>query len=154
MAARGRSLSERFARWQVLVNNLKEANLIPHVAEEIAQLEAMLAEARAFQDRQDHFRAQSQELTTKLTDLARRGDDLRSRLGANLQGKVGFRNEELIRYGFKPRKLPTRRRQPAQPAGQAQGTPAGTAQGGGTAPAPNPAPGAAAGAERTEGPSA
>ena len=44
-----------------------------------------------------------------LRKLATKGDDLRSRIGANLQGKVGFRNEELIRYGFKPRQLPVKR---------------------------------------------
>jgi hypothetical protein len=142
MAAKGRTLSERFARWQVLVNNLKESGLIPHVAEEIARLETLLGEARALQDRQDHFRAQSQELTTKLLGIAREGDDLRGRLGANLQGKVGFRNEELLRYGFKPRRLPTRRRKKDQAAAKQQGTEAAGA-----------AQGSVAASQKTEGPS-
>jgi hypothetical protein len=102
-------LNDRFTRWQVLVNNLKESGLIPHVSEELTELEALLAEARGHQDRQEHYRSQSRQVTAVLRKLATKGDDLRSRIGANLQGKVGFRNEELIRYGFKPRQLPTRR---------------------------------------------
>jgi hypothetical protein len=108
MAVTGNSFSERFSRWQVLVNNLKESQrpTTPNVAEQLAELDALLAEARAHQDRQAQFRAQSQDITKKLLEIARRGDRVRSRLGAFLQNEIGFTTEELIRYGLKPRRLP------------------------------------------------
>ena len=112
MAVKGFSLPDRFSRWQVLVNNLKESEqpTTPNVAEKLAELTALLAEARGLQDRQAQFRAQSQDITKQLYDIAGRGDRVRARLGAFLQSELGFTTEELIRYGLKPRRPPVRRR--------------------------------------------
>ncbi len=130
MAITGHSLSERFSRWQVLVNNLKESAVLPHVTEEIAQLEALLAEARGLQDRYESFRTQAREVRAELLRVGRSGDAVRGRLGANLHGKLGFSSETLLRYGYKPQ--PTTRRRTgaaararaaaAQAAAQAQPT--------------------------------
>ncbi len=111
----GKSFSERVSRWQVLVNNLKETAALPHVIEELAKLEALLAQVRALQDRSEDYRAQVREINTELTKLAQDGDKLRRRLGANLQAKFGFTSESLIRYGFKPQRV-TRRRSKAEAA--------------------------------------
>ncbi len=110
MAITGQSRSERFTRWQVLVNNLKESAVLPHVAEEIAQLEALLEEARTLQSRFEHFRTQAREVQAELQRIDRLGDTVRGRLGANLRGKLGFTSESLIRYGYKPRPAGVRRR--------------------------------------------
>ena len=40
--------------------------------------------------------------------LARDGEKLRSRLGAHLQAKFGFTSEALVKFGFKPRRIPHR----------------------------------------------
>jgi hypothetical protein len=109
MAITGNSRSEKFSRWQVLVNNLKESAALPHVTEEIAQLEAMLSQARALQDRYEDFRTQAREVLAELDQLGRAGDKVRGRLGANLRGKLGFTSESLIRYGYKPNAVPRRR---------------------------------------------
>lgn len=125
----GQSLAERINRWQTVANNLKEtARATPAVAEELAEMETLLAEARGLQDRQAQVRGQSRELTKQLTVIAERGDKIRGRLGAILQGKLGFTSEELVTYGFKPRKPPVRRRLVLRPSGQTQPpvTPAGT----------------------------
>jgi len=114
MAITGQSRSERFSRWQLLVNNLKESAALPHVTEEIAQLEALLAEARALQNRYEHFRTQAREVQVELTRLGRTGDAVRGRLGANLRGKLGFSSESLMRYGYKPQ--PVTRRRPGAAA--------------------------------------
>jgi hypothetical protein len=117
MATIGQSLAERFSRWQVLANNLKDsARATPAVAEELAEMDSLLTEARGLQDRQAQIRGQSREITKQLVDIARRGDKVRRRLGAILQGKLGFTNEELIRYGIRPRRLPIRRRKKDEPA--------------------------------------
>ena len=127
MAVTGFSLSERFSRWQVLVNNLKEVGSNPHVADELAELEALLGEARPLQDKQEHFRAQAREVTKQLEAIAARGDNLRGRMGAVLQGKLGFTNEGLIRFGFKPRR-PPRRRPKVTPPPETKAAPAAAGQ--------------------------
>jgi hypothetical protein len=105
MAIKGQSRSERFTRWQLLVNNLKESAALPHVSEEIAQLEGMLTQARALQDRYAHFRTQAREVLAQLDRLGRAGDKVRALLGANLRGKLGFTSESLERYGYKPNQV-------------------------------------------------
>jgi hypothetical protein len=104
MAVTGHSFSERFSRWQVLASNLKEVGANPHVAEELAELDGLLARARVLQNQQEHFRAQAREATTQLEAIAGQGDKVRGRMGAILQGKLGFTNDALIRFGFKPRR--------------------------------------------------
>jgi hypothetical protein len=126
MAVTGHSLSERFSRWQVLASNLKEVGAQPHVAEELAELDGLLAQARALQNQQEHFRAQAREVTAQLEAIAGQGDKVRGRMGALLQGKLGFSNEALIRFGFKPRRPPRRKPKqapPAQPAPPEPNTP-------------------------------
>ena len=38
-----------------------------------------------------------------MRELTRRGDLLRTRMGASLRGQLGFENPLLIKYGFEPR---------------------------------------------------
>ena len=109
MAARGQSLAERFARWQVLVNNLKDTEGFAHITEELANLEQLLTEARTLENRKDDLRSQVRVINARLRVLSRDGDTLRSRVGSNLQGKFGTTSETLIRFGFEPRRFPRRR---------------------------------------------
>ncbi len=111
MPVLGHSLSERISRWQVLISNLKEEpSGLAHVAEELAQLEVLLPQARALQDRYEHFRAQARQINAELAQLVSQGDGIRGRIGASLHGKFGFASEALIRYGFRPRSTNRRRR--------------------------------------------
>ena len=132
MAVTGHSLSERFSRWQVLASNLKEVGANPHVAEELAELDGLLAQARVLQNQQEHFRAQAREATAQLEAIAGQGDKVRGRMGAILQGKLGFDNDALIRFGFKPRRPPRRKpkKETPQPTPTPEPTPtaAGTGQ--------------------------
>ncbi|HEX5760730.1 MAG TPA: hypothetical protein VF121_16195 [Thermoanaerobaculia bacterium] len=109
MAAKGHSFAERFARWQVLVDNLKDAEGLGHITGDHQQLEQQLVEARTLESRVEDLRSQARTLNSRMKKLANDGDALRSRLGANLQGKFGFTSETLIKYGFKPRRVPRRR---------------------------------------------
>ncbi len=112
MAIKGNSLSEKFSRWQVLVNNLKESVALPNLDHAIAELEGMLSQARALQDRYEDLRTQAREVRAALAQLGRRGDKARGRLGAHLRGTFGYTSESLHRYGFKPNAV-TRRRSKA-----------------------------------------
>ena len=109
MAARGRSFAERFSRWQVLVNNLKDTEGFGHVSDELANLERLLGEVRTLENQKDDLRSQVRVINARLASLAREGDGLRSRLGANIQGKFGRASETVIRFGFEPRRFPRRR---------------------------------------------
>ena len=55
------------------------------------------------------YESDTAAINAQLRVLSKDGDGLRTRLGANLQGKFGFTSETLIRYGFEPRRF-TRRR--------------------------------------------
>lgn len=112
MAINGNSRSEKLTRWQLLVNNLKESAALPTLAAEIAELEDLLTEGRALQDRYEDLRTQAREVRAQLTQLGRRGDRVRGRLGAHLRGTFGYTSESLTRYGYKPNAV-TRRRSKA-----------------------------------------
>jgi hypothetical protein len=109
----------------VLVNNLRESGILPHLEKEIERLEALLAKARAVQDRHEDLRTQALEAKNELARLAREGDRVRSILGAGLRAELGFTNEALARYGYKPNQINRRRPRAAAQAAEAP-TPAGT----------------------------
>ena len=111
MAAKGNSNAERVARWDTLVNNLEPAVVeIPHLADTLAQLKAVLIEARDLTYKQDELRAAAQNNNAALTDLVKRGDKIRGRLGAGLQFNYGFTSEMLLKYGFRPRRPPVKKK--------------------------------------------
>ena len=111
MAAKGNSNAERVARWDTLVNNLEPAVVeIPHLADTLAQLRAVLIEARDLTYKQDELRAAAQNNNAALTDLVKRGDKIRGRLGAGLQFNYGFTSEMLLKYGFRPRRPPVKKK--------------------------------------------
>lgn len=110
MSATGKSMAERISRWGTLVNNLgRSVDAWPQLAEEVAELEVMLASARALSARQDALRAESQENTAALNELADRADKLRNQIGAGIRAKLGFTSELLIQFGFRPRPTGGRR---------------------------------------------
>ncbi len=110
MAATGKSLAERFSRFDTLVNNLgRSIDDWPQLTEEVVELKAMLASARALSARQDALRAEAQENTAALNDIANRADKLRNQIGAGIRSKLGFTSELVIQFGFRPRPTGGRR---------------------------------------------
>jgi hypothetical protein len=85
----------------------------------------LLAKARAVQNRYADLRTQALEAKEELARLAREGDRVRSILGAGLRAELGFTNEALARYGYKPNQI--NRRRPRATAAQAAAAPAPTA---------------------------
>ena len=109
MAAKGNSFAERFARWQVMADNLREVEGLDHVAADHQLLQERLAEARVLEGRVEELRSQFRAVTARMRKLATEGDTVRGRIGANLQGRYGFGSEELIRFAVAPRRPPRRR---------------------------------------------
>jgi hypothetical protein len=50
------------------------------------------------------LRGRLQEITRLRREAELRSQDLRSRIVAQLRGKLGFKNENLLGYGINPRK--------------------------------------------------
>ena len=109
MAAKGNSFAERFARWQVMADNLREVEGFAHITADHQLLQERLAEARVLEGRVEDLRSQFRAVTARMRKLAAEGDTIRGRIGANLQGRYGFTSETLIRYGVTPRRPPRRR---------------------------------------------
>jgi hypothetical protein len=118
MAAKGNSFAERFARWQVMADNLREVEGFAHVTADHQLLQERLAEARVLEGRVEDLRSQFRAVTARMRKLATEGDTIRGRIGANLQGRYGFTSEALIRYGVTPRRPPRRRSKKETPVTQ------------------------------------
>ena len=111
MAAPSKSSAERTTRWDVMVSNLKPSLPdMPFVADDLAELEEVLAQARALEALKENLRSQARQASADLKLLLRKGDKLRSRLGSNLKGRLGFSDPSLVKYGLQPRSTVIRRR--------------------------------------------
>ena len=136
MAAKGKSFAEKWSRWGITISNLKEhATDMPYLTDDVTQLEQMLTQVRDLESKQEDLRGQAREINAKLRDLTSAGEKLRSRLGANLNGKLGFTSEALVKFGFKPRRTPRRTKtvekpapEPPPPADQPETKPPGGAK--------------------------
>ena len=116
MAAKGMTHSERISRWDTLVNNLEPTlTELPHLSDTLAELKAVLMDARDLTYKQDALRAAAQNNNVQLGNLVIRGDKLRGRLGAGLQFNYGFTSEMLLKYGFRPRRPPVRKKKEETP---------------------------------------
>lgn len=111
MLGKGESFAQRMARWEVLVEHVREdAAALPYLETEVAELERLLSQARQVGLRQETLRAGKQGATVELQEIGRQADILRGRMRAILSGKLGFTEQGLRRYGITPRRVP--RRQP------------------------------------------
>jgi hypothetical protein len=126
MAVTGKSSAARTTRWDVLVSNQPSFPDIPYIADDLEKLKELLAHARSLEARQEDLRSQARQASAELKQTLREGEKLRSRLGANLRGKLGFSDPELAKCGFRPRSTAVRRRKKT-------GTPEGS-----TVPTPDP----------------
>lgn len=100
-----RSLAERRRRWSLVIENRKRIHEeMPHLAGDLQELEAVNKEVAALLARQAQYVAKAREITKKLRSLAKKGDNLRGRIGAGIRWKHGFDGAALIQFGFTPRR--------------------------------------------------
>jgi hypothetical protein len=125
MAAKGQSSAEKLSRWAIAASNLREhLEEMPHVAADLAAMDGMIAEARALESRQEDLRGQARAVSAQLRELAKDGEKLRSRLRSHLQAKFGPTSETLLKFGFRPRRVPRRTRGTDAPKAPGEATPA------------------------------
>jgi hypothetical protein len=111
MAFISKSSAERTTRWDVMVSNLKPSLAeMPFVAADLDELEEVLARTRALEALKADLRSQARQANAEIKVMLHKGDRLRSRLSANLKGKLGFSDPTLAKYGIRPRSTVVRRR--------------------------------------------
>jgi hypothetical protein len=90
---------------ELLNSNLKTHLAdMPHLQEESAGLDALVTQAKALDNEQQLLKGRLGEITRLRREAELRGQDLRSRVAAQLRGKLGFKNENLLGFGIPPRK--------------------------------------------------
>jgi hypothetical protein len=77
---------------------------LPHLQDESNALDALITEAKVLDNEQQVLRGRLKEITRQRREAELRGQDLRSRIAVQLQGKLGFKNENLLGFGITPRK--------------------------------------------------
>lgn len=77
---------------------------LPHLQDESTGLDTLIVEAKTLLNEQEVLRGRLREITRLRREAELRSQDLRSRIVAQLQGKLGFTNENLLGYGIVPRK--------------------------------------------------
>jgi hypothetical protein len=110
---------------------------MPHLKGESEDLDKLITDVKGLDQEQATLKGRLREIVRLRQEAEQRSNDLRSRVAAQLKGKLGFQNENLLAYGITPRrrerKKPAKKVTPAAHA--AKGTePKGTEPGGSTIP--------------------
>jgi len=85
---------------------------MPHLKEDSDNLDQLITNAKALDQEQQALTGRLREITRLRQESEQSSNDLRSRVAAQLRGKLGFTNENLLAYGITPRKRA--RKKPAQ----------------------------------------
>jgi len=104
-----------------LLNETLKAKLaeMPHLTQESEDIDSLLTEVRTLDREQETLTGRLREIVRLRRAAEKRGYELRSRVAAQIQGKLGFTNENLRAFGITPRK--TERKKPSP---KKQGSPA------------------------------
>lgn len=114
---------EKIANWQVTCDAIEpELTNHPELSEHHSKLIGFIEEGESLQVEQKSLRARLQIINRRRREIAEDGEQLRMRVAAALQAKLGFRNEMLISFGVKPRRTP-RRTTPVEPPPEAPAPP-------------------------------
>jgi hypothetical protein len=125
MATKGSTNPERIARWKVMTVGLKpQLGDFPLLAPLHTELESVTLQSEELDARHEALKAETREINRIRGELAKKGDDLRSRMGATLQTVHGFRSEKLIEFGIQPRRVRGRDLQARKRRGQPKAEPA------------------------------
>jgi predicted AAA+ superfamily ATPase len=73
---------------------------LPHLTPEHAELETFLSGIKAMNARQKDLTGELRQITRQRQEAEKKGQDLRSRVAAQVRGKLGFKNEQLLKLGL------------------------------------------------------
>lgn len=113
MATKGNTIPERVSRWKLMTGGLTPLlPEMPYLTEIHTELEATATQLEELELRHEALKAETREVNRLRGELARTGDNLRSRLGAALKTRHGFTSEKLIEFGLQPRRVRSRDTKP------------------------------------------
>lgn len=88
---------------------------MPHLSEEWTSLDGLLIELKGYSNEQEALKGRFREISRLRREAEQRSLELRSRIVAQLRGKLGFTNETLMAFGITPRSTTRRRRTTTKP---------------------------------------
>lgn len=89
--------------WEQLVKSLEaNASDFPQLAEERAQLQALLDQARQVAAQQAALTASKQLMTKQIQDLLVEGQKVATFMRAGVRHRYGNRSEKLVEFGMQP----------------------------------------------------
>ena len=107
------TLAKLIADWELLDTALQPHLMdLTFLQDKAVELEALIAEAKGMDTRQQDLRGALQETVRQRQALEKRGKDLHLRVAELLRGTFGFENQALLGFGIKPRR-PRRKKTPA-----------------------------------------
>jgi len=107
----GQSFGDFIRRWEQFNSALKPLLAdLPHLAQDQAEFEALVTQARNLDDQQKQLRGKAQDMTQQRKVIFLKGLDQHERLASQLKGVLGSRNQNLVGFGLRPRKVPKRRK--------------------------------------------
>ncbi len=111
----GFALAKFISDWELL-NTALQPHLadMPFLTDKARDLEALIAEAKTMDVKQQDLRGTLQETVRHRKGLEKQGKDLQGRIAAMLRGNLGFENQTLLGFGIKPRR-PRRKKTPQEP---------------------------------------
>jgi hypothetical protein len=114
--ARAKELSTKIRSWDLLNENLKpHLAEMPHVQGLMTELQGLLETVRTIDAEQEDARSKLRDLVRRRREAERQGEVVRRRVEAHLRGTFGYTNEELIKFGVKPRPRVIRRKAGKEP---------------------------------------
>jgi hypothetical protein len=111
-----KEFSNRITSWDLTSTNVKPHLAdMPQVQPLLAELDALIPDARSLDSRMEIARSQARDFTQQRHDIQKRGENLRRRIASHLRGTFGFTSEQLVQFGINPRPRVIRRKKPAEP---------------------------------------
>ncbi|HEV8582066.1 MAG TPA: hypothetical protein VGX68_23605 [Thermoanaerobaculia bacterium] len=83
---------------------------MPHLSPEFSELQAFLEEVHDLHVRQQELTGELRKTIRQRQEAQLVGQDIRSRVAAQLRGKLGFTNEQLMSFGVPPRRKAVKRK--------------------------------------------
>ena len=77
---------------------------MPHLKQDSDALDQLITNTKALDQEQQAITGRLREITRLRKQAELDSNDLRSRVAAQLRGKLGFSNENLLAFGITPRK--------------------------------------------------
>jgi hypothetical protein len=107
------ALAKLISDWELL-NAALQPHLtdMPYLKDMATELQGLIADAKGMDAKQQDLRGSLQETVRQRQILQKQGGSLHLRLGSMLRGNLGFDNQTLLGFGFKPRR-PRRKKTPA-----------------------------------------